>query len=292
MSPALQAASLPLSHWVQGVPICLGKVWQPHAIVLCSFRSPTYWTDQGSRAVFVAHSWIRLFEFSSCHWPVVVFQKQSTVKFKVIGRGSWWSKVNISIVFSDIEAEFEGRETGRPSDSDGLNQLLTSSASLPTRVLWVWDLGKPYSIRLFSLAVGLTWMEGDMGVTTGHWAFVHVKVKDTKLEQLLRKLVFPTSPHSSPTTMLNDSWCARFSKDFKEIYFLVAVRPDILWGKEKCVKCLHFKYDETRKAHKMYLTWSPTGMNFAMLTEVYNRYSSLTDTVPGISHILWYILSS
>ena len=54
--------------------------------------------------------------------------------------------------------------------------------------------------------------------------------------------------------MLNDGWCVRFSKGFKEIYFLVAVGPDILWGKEKCVKCLHFKYDETRKAHKMYLT--------------------------------------
>ena len=77
--------------------------------------------------------------------------------------------MNISIVFSDTEAEFEERETGKPSDSDGLNQLLTSLASLPTQVLWVWDLEKPYSIRLFSLAVGLTWMEGEMGVTTGHW---------------------------------------------------------------------------------------------------------------------------
>ena len=95
--------------------------------------------------------------------------KQSTVKFKVTGQGSWWSKVNISIVFSDTEAEFEERETGKPSDSDGLNQLLTSLAFLPTRVLWVWDLEEPYSIRLFSLAVGLTWMEGEMGVTVGHW---------------------------------------------------------------------------------------------------------------------------
>ena len=40
--------------------------------------------------------------------------KQSTVKFKVTGQGSWWSKVNISIVFSDTEAEFEERETGKP----------------------------------------------------------------------------------------------------------------------------------------------------------------------------------
>ena len=40
-----------------------------------------------------------------------------------------------SIVFSDIEAEFEERETGRPSGSDGLNQLLISLASLPTWVL-------------------------------------------------------------------------------------------------------------------------------------------------------------
>ena len=40
--------------------------------------------------------------------------KQSTVKFKVTGQGSWWSKVNISIVFSDTEAEFEERVTGKP----------------------------------------------------------------------------------------------------------------------------------------------------------------------------------
>ena len=77
VSPALQAASLPLSHWAQGVPICSGKKGQVHAIVLCSFRSPTYWTDQGSRAVFVAHSWIHLFEFSACHWPVVVLQNRA-----------------------------------------------------------------------------------------------------------------------------------------------------------------------------------------------------------------------
>ena len=143
VSPALQADSLPLSHWVHGVPVCLGKMWQPCALVLCPFSSPTYWKDQASRAVFVAHSLIHLFEFSSCHWPVVVFQKQSMVKFKVIGQGSWWSKVNISIVFSDIEAEFEERQIGRPSDSDGLKQLLPSSASLAARVLWVWDLGNP-----------------------------------------------------------------------------------------------------------------------------------------------------
>ena len=162
-----------------------------------SIQFTPYWTDQASRAVFVAHSLIHLFEFSSCHWPVVVFQKQSMVKFKVIGQGSWWSKENISIVFSDIEAEFEERQTGRPSDSDGLNQLLPSSASLPARVLWVWDLGNPYSVRLFSLAVGLTWMEGEMGVTTGHWAFVHVKGKDTKLEQLLLKACLPHIPTQS-----------------------------------------------------------------------------------------------
>ena len=197
MSPALQAGSLPLSHWVHGVPVCLGKMWQPRALVLCPSSSPTYWTDQASRAVFVAHSLIHLFEFSSCHWPVVVFQKQSMVKFKVIGQGSWWSKVNINIVFTDIETEFEERQTGRPSDSDGLKHLLPSSASLPARVLWVWDLGNPYSVRLFSLAVGLTWMEGEMGVTTGHWAFVHVKGKDTKLEQLLLKACLPHIPTQS-----------------------------------------------------------------------------------------------
>ena len=44
-------------------------------------------------------------------------------------------KVNISIVFSDIEAEFEERESGRPLGSDGLNQLLPFLASLPTWVL-------------------------------------------------------------------------------------------------------------------------------------------------------------
>ena len=38
-------------------------------------------------------------------------------------------------MFSDTEAEFEERDTGRPSGSDGLNQLLISLASLPTWVL-------------------------------------------------------------------------------------------------------------------------------------------------------------
>ena len=102
-----------------------------------------------------------------------------------------------SIVFCDIEAEFEERETGRPSGSDGLNQLLISLASLPTWVLWVWDLGNPYSICLFSLAVGTTWMEGEMGVTTGHWVFVQVKVKDTQLEHLFMKAYLPHTPTQS-----------------------------------------------------------------------------------------------
>ena len=106
-------------------------------------------------------------------------------------------KVNISIVFSDIEAEFEERESGRPLGSDGLNQLLPFLASLPIWVLWVWNLGNPYSIHLFSLAVGITWIEGEMGVTTGHWAFVHVKVKDTKLEQLFMKAYLPHTPTQS-----------------------------------------------------------------------------------------------
>ena len=39
--------------------------------------------------------------------------------------------MNISIVFSDIEAEFEERQIGRPSDSDGLKQLLPQLLSLP-----------------------------------------------------------------------------------------------------------------------------------------------------------------
>ena len=197
VSPTLPVDSLPLSHWIHGVPVCWGKIWQPRAIVLCSFSSPTYWTDQGSRAVFVAHTLTHLYEFSSCHWPVVVFQKQSMVKCKVIGQGAWWSKVNRSIVFSDIEAEFEERDTGRPSGSDGLNQPLISLASLPTWILWVWDSGNPPSIHLFRLAVGLTWMEGEMAVTTGHWAFVHVKVKDTKLEQLFMKAYLPHTPTQS-----------------------------------------------------------------------------------------------
>ena len=89
---ALPADSLPLSHWIHGMPVCLGKIWQPHAIVLCSYSSPTYWTDQGSRAMLVPHSLTYVYVFSSCHWPVVVFQKQSMVKFKVIDQGSWWSK--------------------------------------------------------------------------------------------------------------------------------------------------------------------------------------------------------
>ena len=54
---------------------------------------------------------------------------------KVMGQGRFMNYSECGKLCSDIEDEIEERGTGMPSGNDGLNQLLTSSASLLT---WVW----------------------------------------------------------------------------------------------------------------------------------------------------------